>query len=102
MQYTSCYGKIRLLDFLEVFSLHALVIALGIIYLIICVILTIVVMLQESKQQGMTGVTGGQTTYFDKNKGGMKKEAFLSRLTISLSVFFAVIAIVLSALIRAL
>ncbi len=59
-------------------------------------------MLQESKQQGMTGVTGGQTTYFDKNKGGMKKEAFLSRLTISLSVFFAVIAIVLSALIRAL
>ncbi len=82
--------------------MHALVIALGIIYLIICVILTIVVMLQESKQQGMTGVTGGQTTYFDKNKGGMKKEAFLSRLTISLSVFFAVIAIVLSALIRAL
>ena len=77
----------------------ALQIAMGIIYLIICVALIIVVMLQESKEGGASAITGQTAeSYYGKNKSTTKK-AFLSKLTILLGVLFAVSAIVFSVLI---
>ncbi len=73
---------------------------LGCLYILICVAAVVVVLLQESKSQGLgSSITGTNSSFFSKS-GGLKKETLLSRLTVVLSVFFAVIAIVLSALMR--
>lgn len=81
----------------------ALKLILGIVYLVICVILIAVVAMQESKTEGLSGAITGENTesFFGKSKGGMSREKFLIKLTIVLSVTFAVIAVVLSVLMRA-
>ncbi len=81
--------------------MEALKIVLGIFYMIICLLLVIIVSMQESKSEGLSSVITGENTesFYNKNKG-MSKERFLSKLTIVLSVFFAVTAIVLSVLMR--
>ena len=81
--------------------MEALQIVLGIFYMIICLLLIIIVSMQESKSEGLSSVITGENTesFYNKNKG-MSKERFLSKLTIVLSVFFAVVAIVLSVLMR--
>lgn len=79
----------------------ALKVVLGVFYMLICLIVIIVVALQESKSEGLSSVITGDNSdsYYSKNKG-MSKERFLSKLTVVLSVFFAVVAIVLSILMR--
>jgi preprotein translocase subunit SecG len=64
-------------------------------------IVIIIVAMQESKSEGLSSVITGDNSdsYYSKNKG-MSKDRFLSKLTIVLSVFFAVVAIVLSVLMR--
>ena len=76
-------------------------IILGVFYMLICLIVIIIVAMQESKSEGLSSVITGDNSdsYYSKNKG-MSKERFLSKLTIVLSVFFAVVAIVLSVLMR--
>lgn len=69
----------------------ALVIAL----LIICVLLAIVVMMQEGKGGGLTAVSGNGESYWNKNKG-KSKEAVLSKITIVLGIAFMVIALLIS------
>ena len=44
-------------------------IILGIIFLIDCIALTIVVLMQEGKQQGLGAIAGAAETYWGKNKG---------------------------------
>ena len=78
----------------------ALKIILGVVYLIICVVLVILVLLQDGKQQGIGAITGGTDTFFGKGKT-KTKEGMLNRLTVVLSVFFAVIAIVFGAIMKA-
>ena len=81
----------------------ALKLILGIVYLIICVILIVLVAMQESKTEGLSGAITGESTesFFGKSKGGMSREKFLVKLTIVLSITFAVVAVVLSVLLRA-
>ena len=81
----------------------ALKLILGIVYLVICVILIVLVAMQESKTEGLSGAITGENTesFYGKSKGGMSREKFLIKLTIVLSVTFAVIAVVLSVLMRA-
>ncbi len=50
--------------------MNALKIILSIIYVILCVILVVVVLFQNSKQQGLSGaIAGTAETFFGKNKG---------------------------------
>ena len=54
-------------------------IILGIIFLIDCIALTVVVLMQEGKQQGLGAIAGAAETYWGKNKGrsmegGLQKE----------------------------
>ena len=74
---------------------------LGIFYMLICLVLIIIILKQESKGDGLSSVITGENSesFFSKNKG-LSKERFLSKLTVVLSVFFAVVAIVLSVLMR--
>lgn len=69
------------------------------IYLVVCVVLIIVATIQTKESQGASGtITGSSTSnFYEKNKG-RTKEGMLKRLTIGLSVVFAVLAIVLGIL----
>lgn len=70
--------------------------ALQIIYVIICVILVAVVLMQSSKQQGITGVVqGASETFFGKNKG-RTVDAILDKWTSFLAVAFIVISLILT------
>ena len=76
---------------------------IGAILVFASVIIIVTVMLQQSKQQGLSGaIAGGADTFFDKNKG-RTVEAKLSKITkIVAGVFFvvALAAVVVFALIK--
>lgn len=69
------------------------------IYLLVCVVLIIVATMQTKDSQGASGtITGSSTSnFYEKNKG-RTREGMLKRLTIALSVVFAILAIVLGIL----
>lgn len=68
-------------------------VAMGIVYLIICLALVIIVMLQDSNEGNASAITGQSSeSFYGKNKSSSKK-AFLSKLTIVLGVLFAVSAV---------
>ena len=77
-------------------------IILGIFFLVVC-LAVIIILMQRTKEDGLSGAITGQTSesFYSKTKGGMSKEKFLMKLTIVLSVAFAVVAVVLSALLSA-
>ena len=59
--------------------------ALTIVYLLICVAIVILVMIQDTKSEGLgaalAGGTAGKSSYWSKNKG-RSKEGMLNKLTI--------------------
>ena len=79
--------------------MDVLIVILGIIYLLICVFINVIILMQESKQQGVSVITGASESFYGMNKSA-SKEARLTRYTITASVFFAVVAIVLGVLIN--
>ena len=77
----------------------ALQYVLAILVIIVSVIITALVMLQESKQQGLSGAIGGAAeTFFGKNKG-RTMEAKLEKLTKVAGVLFFILALVSSLLV---
>lgn len=66
------------------------------IFIIICLIITVVVLLQEGKQAGLTGaISGAAESYWGKNKG-RSMEGKLEKITKIMVVVFFVLAIVLN------
>ncbi|MBQ4206923.1 MAG: preprotein translocase subunit SecG [Clostridia bacterium] len=77
----------------------ALQYALSIIIILLSVVITILVLLQESKQQGLSGaISGAAETFFGKNKG-RTMEAKLEKFTKIAGVAFFVLALVSSLLV---
>ena len=72
-------------------------IILGIIFLIACIALTIVVLMQEGKQQGLGAIAGAAETYWGKNKG-RSMEGGLVKATTVMGILFFVLAVVLNML----
>ena len=72
-------------------------IILGIIFLIDCIALTIVVLMQEGKQQGLGAIAGAAETYWVKNKG-RSMEGGLVKATTVMGILFFVLAVVLNML----
>ena len=72
-------------------------IILGIIFLIDCIALTIVVLMQEGKQQGLGAIAGAAETYWGKNKG-RSMEGGLVKATTAMGILFFVLAVVLNML----
>ena len=64
------------------------------LYIIVCVILSVMVLMQEGKQAGL-GVISGQPTYWDKNKKH-SREGKLLRGTCIFAVMFFVLSLMLS------
>ena len=75
--------------------MNILKIILTVIYAIDCIALTVVVLMQEGKQQGLGSIAGVADTYWGKNKGS-SMEGGLVRGTIIIGVIFFVLSIVLN------
>ena len=72
-------------------------IILGIIFLIDCIALTIVVLMQEGKQQGLGAIAGAAETYWGKNKGRSMEGGLVKANTV-MGILFFVLAVVLNML----
>ena len=69
---------------------------LTIAFIIVCVLLSIVILMQEGKENGLTGtLTGSADTYWAKNKGH-SKDAMIKKVTVVLAVLFFLLAGALS------
>ena len=73
----------------------ALRITLMVIFIVICIALVILVLMQEGKSAGLGAVRGVAETYWGKNKG-RSMEGKLVKITTGLAVAFMVLAVVLN------
>ncbi len=70
-------------------------IILTVLFIIICIALTLIVLLQEGKSAGLGAVAGAAESYWGKNKG-RSMEGNLVKITKALAILFLVLAIVLN------
>ena len=73
----------------------ALRITLTVIFIIVCIALVILVLLQEGKTAGLGAVSGAAETYWGKNKG-RSMESKLVKITTGLAIGFLVLAVILN------
>lgn len=73
----------------------ALRIILTILFIIDCIALVIVVLMQEGKAAGLGAISGAAETYWGKNKG-RSMEGMLVKITKVLAVAFILFAVVLN------
>ncbi len=67
-----------------------------VVFIAMCIALVILIMLQESKSNGLTGTVGGMAdTYWGKNKG-RSMEGKLVKWTTILAVVFFILTVVLN------
>jgi len=77
-------------------GVHILKIILEIIFVIDCIALAVVVLMQEGKSQGLGALAGGSAdTYWGKNKG-RSLEGALERATKVMAVLFLLLALALN------
>ncbi|MEG0805419.1 MAG: preprotein translocase subunit SecG [Lachnospiraceae bacterium] len=70
-------------------------IILTIFFVVISIAITVIVLMQEGKTQGLGAISGAADTYWGKNKG-RSMEGMLVKVTRALVVLFLVIAAVLN------
>ena len=70
-------------------------IALTVLYILICIALVILVLMQEGKSAGLGAISGAAETYWGKNKG-RSMEGTLVLITKILAALFIVLAVVLN------
>lgn len=69
---------------------------LTVVFVIIALILTVVVLMQEGKSAGLTGaITGGADSHYNKNRANTP-EGKMARFTKWMAVLFFILAIVLN------
>lgn len=73
----------------------ALRIVLTVIFIIICLALVILVLMQEGKTAGLGAVSGAAETYWGKNKG-RSMESKLVKITTGLAVGFMLLVVILN------
>ncbi|HBR04446.1 MAG: preprotein translocase subunit SecG [Lachnospiraceae bacterium] len=66
-----------------------------IVYVLICIALTILVLMQEGKQSGLGALAGASDSYWSKNKG-RSVEGSLKKGTRILGLFFIILSIVIN------
>lgn len=68
---------------------------LTIVFVLICVALTVIVLLQEGKSSGLGSISGMADSYWGKNKG-RSMEGKLVKITTGLAVAFMVLTVILN------
>ena len=66
-----------------------------VVFIIVCIFLTVVLLLQEGKSAGLGAISGAADTYWGKNKG-RSMEGMLVKLTRLGVILFLVLAAVLN------
>ena len=75
--------------------MKALAIVLSIVLLLVCIVMSVIVLMQEGKSAGLSGtISGAAETYFGKNKA-RTLEGKMERLTKILAAAYLVLALVL-------
>ena len=67
--------------------MEALRVVINIIFILVCVALTVLVLMQEGKSAGLGSISGAAETYWGRNKG-RSMEGMLVKITKILAVFF--------------
>lgn len=75
--------------------MEALRVVINIIFILVCVALTVLVLMQEGKSAGLGSISGAAETYWGRNKG-RSMEGMLVKFTKILAVFFMLLAVVLN------
>ncbi len=75
--------------------MEVLKIVLTVVYIIVCVALVVLVLMQEGKSAGLGTISGAAETYWGKNKG-RSMEGLLVKLTKVLAVSFILISVILN------
>lgn len=73
----------------------ALRVILTILFILVCIALTVLVLMQEGKAAGLGAISGAAETYWGKNKG-RSMEGMLVKLTKICAVLFVLLAVVLN------
>ncbi len=68
---------------------------LTIVFILVCVVVTVIVLMQEGKSAGLGAISGAAESYWGKNKG-RSMEGALVKVTKYLTIAFIVIAAVLN------
>ena len=68
---------------------------LAIVFILISIVITIIVLMQEGKSAGLGAISGAAETYWGKNKG-RSMEGTLNKISTVLVVLFMVFALVLN------
>lgn len=68
---------------------------LTVVFILICLALTVIILLQEGKSAGLGAISGAADTYWGKNKG-RSMEGMLVTITKVLVILFIVLAVVLN------
>lgn len=68
---------------------------LTVVFILICIALVVLVLMQEGKSAGLGAINGAAETYWGKNKG-RSMEGKLVKITTGLAVAFILIAAVLN------
>lgn len=76
-------------------EMGALKIVLTVIFILVCIALTVLVLMQEGKSAGLGAISGAAETYWGKNKG-RSMEGLLVKVTRILAVSFMVLAAILN------
>ena len=75
--------------------MEALRVVINIIFILACVALTVLVLMQEGKSAGLGSISGAAETYWGRNKG-RSMVGMLVKITKILAVFFMLLAVVLN------
>lgn len=75
--------------------MEALRIVIQIIFIILCIALAVLVLMQEGKSAGLGAISGAAETYWGKNKG-RSMEGKLVKITKYLAIGFMVLTVILN------
>ena len=70
-------------------------VVLTVILILVCIVFTVVVLMQEGKSAGLGAISGAAETYWGKNKG-RSMEGALVKITKILGIVFMLLAVVLN------
>lgn len=73
----------------------ALKVVITILFILVCIALTVLVLMQEGKTAGLGSISGAAESYWGKNKG-RSMEGMLVKLTKVCAVLFLLFAVILN------
>ena len=75
--------------------MEVLRVILTIVFVLDCIALSVVVLLQEGKNAGLGALSGASDTYWSKNKG-RSREGIMRKVTVVLGALFIILGLILN------